>query len=107
MTSIPKQNVIRLKGKPKKRLQLAVMERDGYRCQTCGEATEGPPHHSPYLGQGGSDIPAHMFAECEDCHYEIHHGSMMKVIGRMVNFYGMKHVIRYFLMGVISEKEAR
>lgn len=101
----PKIKAIRLKGKPKKRLQEEVLLRDAYQCQTCGEATHAPPHHVVAVGQGGSDIAGNMVAECNVCHYDIHHRSATYVLTRIEHHYGVKNILKYFLLGVVSEKE--
>ena len=76
MNPQPKQNRIRLKGVAYKKLQLAVLERDGFVCQECGRHTENAPHHIKYRSQGGSDTMENLILLCgpleEDCHAKAH-----------------------------------
>ncbi len=55
-------------GKPYKRLQIAVLERDDYMCQQCDEWNESPPHHVIKVSQGGSDTLDNMVSLCVVCH---------------------------------------
>jgi len=59
---------IRLKGKAKKDLQIAVLSRDRFACQQCFAYTEAPPHHIKKVSQGGEDIIDNMVALCIVCH---------------------------------------
>jgi len=66
----PKQKPFRLTrgGKPYKRLQLAVLERDKWICQQCFKYTEAPPHHMKKISQGGDDVIENMVTLCIGCH---------------------------------------
>ena len=68
--SYPKKNIVRLRRGSRAyiKLQLAVLRRDGFRCQECSTYTEAPPHHVIKLSQGGSDILENMVTLCVDCH---------------------------------------
>ncbi len=107
MNPQPKHKPVRLRrGSPKyQKLQQAIKDRDGQRCQTCGRPTrEEPPHHVVYLSDSGGDIIDNMADECQYCHHQIHHGTISKVFIRIFEHYGLKHALKYFLIGVLSEK---
>ena len=82
-----KQPIIRLKGKAYKKLQYAVLERDGFACRgiikygerqglwaerRCGVNTYAPPHHVIKRSQGGSDTMDNLITLCTDCHTKEH-----------------------------------
>lgn len=95
------------KGTKFKALQQEVLERDGRRCNICGEIVDGhPAHHIVYYSSGGQDIPENMCGCCANCHYIIHHGTIDNLIPLIINYYGRKHLLRYFLQGVVAEKES-
>ena len=88
-------------------LQGDILDRDGYICQCCGGGTDEPPHHFRYLSDNGSDTRDNMVAICQRCHHIIHHGTIDDLIPLIIKLYGRKHFIRYFLMGVVLEKEQK
>jgi hypothetical protein len=51
-------------------LRLAVLERDGYRCTTCGATTELHIHHRQERRHGGSDTLDNLQTVCADCHMQ-------------------------------------
>jgi len=104
MNPRPKTQALRISGPKYKRLQEAVAQRDDFQCQICGKHTEDPPHHIRYRSDSGPDIMDNLAMVCADCHYSIHHGSLSDVIETIEAFYGLKHVLRYFLQGVVLEK---
>jgi len=71
----PKEKIIRLKGQAYRKLQRQVLERDEFRCQTCGKYVEDgvPPHHVRYRSQGGSDTMENLKTLCMKCHEKTHH----------------------------------
>lgn len=80
MIQVPKNKPIRLAGKKKKTLQLAVLERDNYTCQQCRTFTYNAPHHVIYRSRGGSDTLENMITLCgpleNDCHRKLHDGKI-------------------------------
>lgn len=74
--------IVRLTGPELTALRLLVMERDGWRCKTCGipiydHLPDWHPHkahlkHNVGRGAGGDDSEANCEASCADCHL---HGS--------------------------------
>jgi len=72
MPQIPKSNITRLKGEAYKKLQVEVLERDGFTCQECGRWTENPPHHIKFRSQGGDDTVENLITLCNGCHYKKH-----------------------------------
>ncbi len=91
----------RLTGDALRRLQAEVLDRDGG-CVVCGAWTDHPPHHVKYRSEGGKDVAENMVTLCPDCHYEVHHGSMTKLIQHMVN-YSPKRTLQYIFKGIVNE----
>ena len=56
-------------------VRLAALERDGWRCQTCGKAGVLEVHHVVALRDGGAPYDlANLVTLCRACHLEAHHG---------------------------------
>lgn len=76
MTEDPKPTTLRLYDWAYKRLQIAVLERDSFTCQKCGQHTTAPPHHKRKRSRGGSDTMENMITLCGpleiDCHAKEH-----------------------------------
>jgi len=58
---------------------MKILNRDEYTCQKCGYKDEGGDglqvHHKVPRSKGGSDEPHNLNTVCEDCHFDVHHGS--------------------------------
>ena len=50
-----------------KRTRKAVLDRDGWACQTCGSPASEVDHITPHA-QGGSDDETNLAAICAACH---------------------------------------
>lgn len=59
-------------------LRAAILERDSYRCQSCGLRKELDVHHIIPRGRGGSDNPDNLITLCRRCHHNIHVMSYVK-----------------------------
>jgi 5-methylcytosine-specific restriction endonuclease McrA len=58
-------------------LHRQVLERDGWRCQTCGSVQQLQVHHLKFRSHSGSDIEQNLITLCAQCHARIHSkGSM-------------------------------
>jgi 5-methylcytosine-specific restriction endonuclease McrA len=49
-----------------------VLERDGWRCQQCGRATELQVHHVKFRSGLGDDKLENLITWCSQCHREAH-----------------------------------
>ena len=55
-------------------VRLAVLNRDGWRCQRCGSAGPLHVHHLLPRSRGGPDETENLLTLCFRCHSEIHGG---------------------------------
>ena len=55
-----------------KELHREVLERDGWRCQSCGTMANLEVHHRKFRSKGGSDIEENLVTLCAACHETIH-----------------------------------
>ena len=87
ITKVPKQGVIRLKGKPYKRLKEQRYELSQGKCEVCGDLVtlnepDGSFHvfrnahlaHVKSRGAGGSDVIENVIIKCPGCHLNKEHG---------------------------------
>jgi HNH endonuclease len=51
---------------------LAILERDGWRCQACGSLRGLEVHHIQRRSQSGDDSEGNLITLCSDCHRAIH-----------------------------------
>lgn len=65
-----------------KDLREQILERDNFRCQSCGDDNHLQVHHIKHRCDGGSNSPDNLITLCEKCHYEMHKdepvGKLMK-----------------------------
>ncbi len=52
---LPKQSRVRLAPELYQRLREQVLQRDGWRCQSCGARSNLEVHHVEFRSQGGDD----------------------------------------------------
>ena len=63
-----------------------VLDRDGYKCQSCGETDIGlKAHHIVERTDNGSDRPENLVTVCYRCHHEIHIGKRKCPVGLVGN----------------------
>ena len=55
------------------RLRTLVLERDGWKCQSCGSQTILQVHHLVYRSHLGADELNNLKTLCADCHRRLHH----------------------------------
>ena len=68
------ENIRRLGQDEYRLLRLAVLERDGWRCQQCGSMCNLEVHHLTFRSRAGSDSLENLIALCADCHRDAHTG---------------------------------
>ncbi len=59
---------IRLDSESYRELHRQVLERDGWRCQTCGSMQHLQVHHQKFRSQSGSDVEQNLITLCAECH---------------------------------------
>jgi 5-methylcytosine-specific restriction endonuclease McrA len=55
-----------------RRLRIEVLDRDGWRCQSCGVRTNLDVHHIEMRAKGGSDSVDNLIVLCRVCHAGLH-----------------------------------
>ncbi|MGA3318461.1 MAG: HNH endonuclease [Candidatus Korobacteraceae bacterium] len=53
-------------------LHRQVLERDGWRCQTCGSMQHLQVHHLKLRSQAGGDMEQNLSTLCAECHARVH-----------------------------------
>jgi len=53
-------------------LHRQVLERDGWRCQTCGSMQHLQVHHLKFRSHSGSDVEQNLITLCPACHARMH-----------------------------------
>jgi 5-methylcytosine-specific restriction endonuclease McrA len=53
-------------------LHRAVLERDGWRCQICGERRGLEVHHIRFRSRGGGNREENLITLCSECHTRVH-----------------------------------
>lgn len=71
----------------------AVLQRDGNRCQSCGQpcrADEADVHHLVPRAAGGDDDPANLITLCDGCHAARHPNLQGSLARRMIERWGLR-----------------
>ncbi len=68
----PKQPRVRLDSEAGAALQLRVLQRDGWRCQSCGSLINLQVHHRKFRSHGGNDCEDNLITLCNACHKTLH-----------------------------------
>jgi 5-methylcytosine-specific restriction endonuclease McrA len=74
----PKRRRIRLQPDCYIRLCRQVLERDSWRCQNCGVASELQIHHIQFRSHLGDDREENLVTLCAACHRELHHAATQR-----------------------------
>jgi 5-methylcytosine-specific restriction endonuclease McrA len=53
-------------------LHQQVLERDRWRCQSCGSMRNLQVHHKVFRSQSGSDEEHNLITLCAECHARLH-----------------------------------
>ena len=68
----PKQRPVRLDADSCRSLRQQVLQRDGWRCQSCGRATQLQIHHIRFRSRSGEDAEGNLITLCAGCHRRLH-----------------------------------
>ncbi len=68
---------LRVDPSPYRRLHQQVLERDGWRCQQCGNLGNLHVHHITFRSQLGQDAEHNLITLCAKCHEEAHQKRIM------------------------------
>jgi len=68
----PKHPRVRLDAKAYRTLRRKILERDSWRCQTCGSMSGLEVHHMQRRSRLGDDSEENLVTLCSDCHRAIH-----------------------------------
>jgi 5-methylcytosine-specific restriction endonuclease McrA len=63
---------MKLDPEPYRELHRQVLERDGWRCQTCGSMRHLEVHHLQFRSHSGQDIEQNLITLCAQCHARVH-----------------------------------
>lgn len=69
---LPKRRRIRLEPEPYHELRQEILQRDGWRCQSCGRRRDLQIHHIEARSRLGGDCEQNLITLCADCHQAIH-----------------------------------
>jgi len=68
----PKRPRLRLDPEAYDRLCQEILERDGWRCQSCGTMRGLEVHHQCWRSALGDDAQQNLITLCHRCHWQIH-----------------------------------
>jgi 5-methylcytosine-specific restriction endonuclease McrA len=54
-------------------LRQAILQRDGWRCQSCGTMSNLEIHHKRFRSHSGDDCEENLITMCAACHTIAHH----------------------------------
>jgi 5-methylcytosine-specific restriction endonuclease McrA len=63
---------LRLDADAYQQLCRRVLERDGWRCQSCGSMQQLQIHHKQFRSHSGDDSEENLITLCDQCHKLIH-----------------------------------
>jgi len=70
--SLPRKSPRRLPASDYQKLRQRVLERDGWRCQCCGQRAHLELHHLQRRSRGGADSEENLVVLCSQCHRAAH-----------------------------------
>ena len=70
----PKHSRLRLPRQSYEQLCREVLQRDGWRCQSCGTLSNLQIHHKKFRSQLGGDYEDNLITLCSACHEKVHLG---------------------------------
>jgi 5-methylcytosine-specific restriction endonuclease McrA len=68
----PKRGRIKLALDAYEKLRQQLLQRDNWRCQTCGSRENLEVHHKRMRSQGGDDSDVNLITLCCSCHVNEH-----------------------------------
>jgi len=74
----PRRPRVRLGPDSYRKLRIKVLERDGWRCQSCGSSDCLQVHHICFRSRLGDDKDENLITLCADCHRDIHRSWAVK-----------------------------
>jgi 5-methylcytosine-specific restriction endonuclease McrA len=69
---IDKLSPVRLEREQYDELRIAILRRDGWRCQFCGAMTNLEVHHEECRSHSGEDTEENLITLCHACHSRLH-----------------------------------
>src|SRR5215472_2253818 len=63
---------VRLSGRAYRNLRRSVLERDSWRCQSCGTMEHLEVHHIEFRSRSGDDVETNLITLCRECHKRAH-----------------------------------
>jgi 5-methylcytosine-specific restriction endonuclease McrA len=72
LPSFPRRQRLRLEREAYDRLRQQVLERDNWRCQSCGRRDQLEVHHKTFRSSMGDDSGRNLITLCHGCHGIIH-----------------------------------
>ncbi len=73
----PRGPRLRLDPDSYRKLRAEMLERDGWRCQSCGSSNCLQVHHICSRSRLGDDADENLITLCADCHSDIHRSGLM------------------------------
>ena len=70
---LPRRPRLRLDPDSYRHLCQQVLERDAWRCQSCGRSTDLQIHHIHPRSRFGDDTEQNLITLCATCHRDAHH----------------------------------
>jgi len=67
---------LKLNSEAYRQLCREVLERDGWRCQSCGRTEGLQVHHIRPRSRLGDDTAENLIALCAECHQKVHDGTV-------------------------------
>jgi 5-methylcytosine-specific restriction endonuclease McrA len=82
----PKRPRLRLDAEAYQQLCRQVVERDSWRCQSCGSMQQLQVHHKQFRSHSGDDSEENLITLCDQCHKLIHgRGESLREPARELN----------------------
>ena len=72
-SKLQKRIPLRLNQQLYDQLRLQVLQRDGWRCQSCGSMSNLEVHHKQFRSHTGEDSEQNLITLCAACHLVTHH----------------------------------
>ncbi len=69
----PQNSRVRLDVSAYRQLHRQVLERDNWRCQSCGALSNLEVHHRQFRSHSGADSEENLITLCAGCHAKVHH----------------------------------
>ena len=76
----PKHPRLRLPRQSYEQLCREVLQRDGWRCQSCGSLKNLQVHHKRFRSQLGDDSEENLVTLCSACHTHLHGAPATRVL---------------------------